>query len=99
MTMRSALISGHHKVVATLSTPPWPIRVLGGAIVGYDAYMWVKEAIPTSTLELIKHGILLLVGLSLLYPEAARALMGFARKTIPNLDRRSGGPRVPPVSQ
>ena len=91
MTVRSSLATHLQRLSAA---PPWYVRVLGGLIIAADGYVWLGEATPTTTLELVKHGILLLVGLSLFYPEAARSLMGFARKTLPLLDRRSA-PRPP----
>jgi len=71
--MNRASISQRVQAIAVGSeTPPWYVRLFGGIIVLGDLYIWLVEGGPVVILELVKHGIILLIGLRLFYPEAAR---------------------------
>lgn len=73
---------------ALTTRPPVLVRVLGAFLLTYDVVMWDREGTPVSALELAKHSILLVVALTLVYPEGARIVTSFLRKNVPLLDRR-----------
>lgn len=99
MSVRSALASGSHRLKAIAQAPPWYVRMFGGLFLLGSLGTYLGESLvgrhTESVIELFGHVFFLLAGVTMLYPEGATKLMGFARRTMPGLDRRSG-PREPP---
>lgn len=76
----SRVSRGTHTVLIGDRTPAWYIRFLGACIILADAYVWLGEGTPPTLLEFLKHGLLLVIGMRFLYPEAARSVVGYANR-------------------
>lgn len=61
-----------HAVTIGAEVPPWYVRLLGAVIILGDLYTWLGEGAHLTVLEIVKHGIILVIGMRLFYPEAAR---------------------------
>lgn len=67
--------------------PPWYVRLLGAAVVAADVYTWLGDHTAATKWDVIKHIVLLFIGLLMFYPEAVAWVHAKARR-LPWLDRR-----------